>query len=104
MYYRDDCTMIMSLWLNLRKSLQKPTSSLITKRLFHEPESNNKISESGDKSSNGKGTDEREQIFSFPYGTKECIVYREKGNQTVIKQSKQSRNQLCEIAKNQWRN
>ena len=68
---------MMSLWLNLRKSIQKqnPHKSATLKQQIQKNNSNHTNYSTKSDSDNG----EREKIFSFPYGTKECIVYKQKG-------------------------
>lgn len=60
----------MSLWLNLRRSLKTPCPTKINE--ISALKDSNQICSS---SSSEKG-----QIYAFPYGSKECVVYEEKGN------------------------
>ena len=67
---------MMSLWLNLRRSLKHPRSSSTPTALTN---TNNNpvpvINVAGYSTIKEEGTSE---VFKFPYGTKECVVYKEK--------------------------
>lgn len=60
---------MMNLWLNLRRSICKksiPKTVPKTVKISPVPVDLNK-----------------DEIFTFPYGTKECVVYKEKGKIVV---------------------
>jgi hypothetical protein len=58
---------MMSLWLNLRRSLSNKSI----------PKSTKFTVQTAANVSNSDG--EKREIFTFPYGTKECVVYKQKG-------------------------
>ena len=76
---------MMSLWLNLRRSLKHPRSSSTPTALTNTTNNNPVpvINVAGYSTIKEEGTSE---VFKFPYGTKECVVYKEKGkNKKVLR-------------------
>ena len=58
---------MMNLWLNLRRSISK--NSIPKTRTIKVPSIPDNFNDDENK----------EEIFTFPYGTKECVVYKGKG-------------------------
>lgn len=57
---------MMSLWFNLRRSLSQQVERTACNKNI---KAITTIGDSADK----------QEVFTFPYGTKECVVYKEKG-------------------------
>lgn len=79
--------MTMNLWLNLRRSLSNKS---IPKR------SSIKIPTGPIEAATFDEKDKNE-IFKFPYGTKECVVYKEKGNNYM--KEREGGNSICPCPK-----
>lgn len=71
----------MSLWLNLRRSFKHPRSSPTSPILTNTNTNNPVINVAGYSTIKEEGTSE---VFKFPYGTKECVVYKEKGKNKKV--------------------
>ena len=85
---------MMSLWINLRKSFQctgknRTTRNLIKLKseLFSSSDSIKNLekekdgAETEEIASEKEGEGEEEEMLKFPYGSKECVVYKKRGNQ-----------------------
>lgn len=65
---------MMSLWVNLRRSLSKQSKKVI--------DGSSKQLDKTTKDFVADKVKEKREIFTFPYGSKECVVYKEKGKKT----------------------
>ncbi len=66
-------TNMMSLWFNLRRSL----SQQVERTACSKNKNISAITTIGDSA-------DIKEVFTFPYGTKECVVYKEKGTNKWI--------------------
>lgn len=86
---------MMSLWFNLRKSLRSTGKarnlSKIKSESFSSGSGNNNLEGSEDlikktdENISEKEHPEQEEMLKFPYGSKECVVYKKRGNLKEIK-------------------
>ena len=70
---------MLSLWLNLRRSISKQFRNI-------------SVAEIKTIAFKDEG-----EIFKFPYGTKECVVHREKGNKRRRRGTRLARNKKQKI-------